>query len=93
MPDVHEINDVGQPDNVQIVTTEVRDAGVTGLFAAPLGAGPFPSVVAFGGSGGGLGPTVGWAPALAARGFAVLAIAPSALGPQAAGAGRHRGRR
>jgi dienelactone hydrolase len=45
------------------------------MFARPAGPGPFPGVVAFGGSGGGLGPAAGWAPALASRGLATLAIA------------------
>lgn len=59
-------------------TVEVVDddgAGVHGMFARPGGPGPFPSIVAFGGSGGGLGPSASWAPLLASRGFAVLAIA------------------
>ena len=37
--------------------------------------GRFPAVVAFGGSGGGLGPAAAWAPILASHGIAVLAIA------------------
>ena len=49
--------------------------GLTGLFARPAGTGPFPGVVAFGGSGGGLGPSAGWASLLASHGFATLAIA------------------
>lgn len=57
------------------VVTEVREAGVWGFFARPAGRGPFPGVVAFGGSGGGLGPAAAWAPLLASHGFAVLAIA------------------
>ena len=55
--------------------TEVREAGVRGIFARPAGLGPFPGVVAFGGSGGGLGPAAAWAPVLASRGLATLAIA------------------
>ena len=55
--------------------TEVREPGVCGVIARPAGPGPFPGVVAFGGSGGGLGPAAAWAPLLASRGFAVLAIA------------------
>lgn len=51
------------------------EAGVHGIFACPAGPGPFPAVVAFGGSGGGLGPSASWAPLLASHGFAVLAIA------------------
>ena len=51
------------------------EAGVHGLFARPGGDGPFPAIVAFGGSGGGLGPAASWAPLLASRGFAVLAVA------------------
>ena len=54
---------------------EVRERGVWGLYARPGGPGPFPGVVAFGGSGGGLGPAASWAPMLASHGFAVLAIA------------------
>jgi dienelactone hydrolase len=55
--------------------TEVRESGIQGIFARPAGRGPFPGVVAFGGSGGGLGPAATWAPVLASRGFATLAIA------------------
>lgn len=55
--------------------TEIDTPSVTGVLAQPDGAGPWPAVVAFGGSGGGLGPSIGWAPALAAEGFAVLAVA------------------
>lgn len=54
---------------------EVREAGVRGIFARPAGPGPFPAVVAFGGSGGGVGPAAAWAPVLASRGLATLAIA------------------
>ena len=55
--------------------TEINEPGVVGLFARPDAAGPWPAVVAFGGSSGGLGPAGGWAPALASEGFAVLAVA------------------
>lgn len=55
--------------------TEINEPGVVGLFACPDTAGPWPAVVAFGGSSGGLGPASGWAPALASEGFAVLAVA------------------
>lgn len=55
--------------------TEVRSPGVTGLFARPAGPGPFPGVVAFGGSEGGLANSAAWAPVLASRGLATLAIA------------------
>jgi dienelactone hydrolase len=55
--------------------TEVREPGVHGIFARPAGPGPFPGVVAFGGSGGGLGPAAAWAPVLASHGLATLAIA------------------
>jgi dienelactone hydrolase len=55
--------------------TEVREPGVSGLFARPAGPGPFPGVVAFGGSDGGLGQAAAWAPVLASRGLATLAIA------------------
>jgi dienelactone hydrolase len=53
----------------------VEADGVSGLFARPAGDGPFPAVVALGGSSGGLFPSATWAPALAARGFATLAVA------------------
>ena len=59
----------------QTTVTEVREAGVVGLYVCPADGGPFRSIVAVGGSGGGLGPTLGWAPALASEGFAVLALA------------------
>lgn len=54
---------------------QVDHPGVRGMFARPAGAGPFPAVVAFGGSGGGLGPAAAWAPILASHGFATLAVA------------------
>ena len=69
------INDAGWTHGGQVRMIEIREAGVFGLYACPSGSGPFPGVVAFGGSGGGMGPTTGWAPALASHGFAVLAIA------------------
>jgi dienelactone hydrolase len=55
--------------------TQVRERGVWGLFARPAGPGPFPAVIAFAGSGGGLGPAAAWAPALASHGIAALSIA------------------
>lgn len=55
--------------------TEVHEPGVSGLLARPAGPGPFPGVVVFGGSDGGLGPAATWAPVLASRGLATLAIA------------------
>jgi dienelactone hydrolase len=70
-----EIDGAGRAHSEQVTTMEVREAGVFGLYACPPGSGPLPGIVAFGGSGGGMGPTTGWAPALASRGFAVLAIA------------------
>jgi len=60
---------------VAVNITEINEPGVVGLFAHPDADGPWPAVVAFGGSGGGLGPAAGWAPALASEGFAVLAVA------------------
>jgi hypothetical protein len=48
---------------------------VWGLFARPAGDGPFPGVVCFGGSSGGLAAAAAWAPVLASHGFATLAIA------------------
>jgi dienelactone hydrolase len=55
--------------------SEVREPGVWGLFARPAGPGPFPAVIAFAGSSGGLGPAAAWAPALASHGIAALSIA------------------
>jgi dienelactone hydrolase len=55
--------------------TEVREPGIIGVFARPAGPGPFPGVVAFGGSEGGLVFSATWAPVLASRGLATLAIA------------------
>ena len=55
--------------------TEVREPGVRGIFARPAGPGPFPGVVVFAGSGGGLGLAAAWAPVLASHGLATLAIA------------------
>lgn len=60
---------------VNVKITEINEAGVVGMFACPETAGPWPTVVAFSGSSGGLGPAAGWAPALASEGFAVLAVA------------------
>lgn len=64
-----------QAGAADVVILDVADASVVGLLARPAAPGPFPAVVAFGGSGGGLGPASAWAPALASHGFAVLAIA------------------
>jgi acetyl esterase/lipase len=58
-----------------VTVRPVAEDGVRGLYARPPGSGPFPAVVAFAGSGGGLGPSASWAMALASRGVAVLAIA------------------
>ena len=55
--------------------TPIHAEGVHGLYARPAGEGPFPSVVAFGGSGGGLMGASMWAPLLASHGIATLAIA------------------
>ena len=55
--------------------TPVREPGVCGLFARPAGDGPFPAVVCFAGSSGGLAAAAAWAPMLASHGFAALAIA------------------
>ena len=57
------------------VVQTVDAPGVVGAFVRPSSGGPHPGVIAFGGSGGGLGPAAAWAPALADRGYAVLAIA------------------
>jgi dienelactone hydrolase len=54
--------------------TPVSERGVWGVYARPAGVGPFPGAVAFGGSGGGLGPAAMWAPLLAAHGIATLAV-------------------
>jgi dienelactone hydrolase len=58
-----------------VALEDVRTAGVVGLFARPAGRGRFPGAVAFGGSAGGLGAAAQWAPLLASRGFATLALA------------------
>jgi dienelactone hydrolase len=58
-----------------VTLTPVREPGVVGVFARPAGDGPFPGVVAFTGSSGGMGAAESWAPILAAHGFATLAIA------------------
>jgi dienelactone hydrolase len=58
-----------------VLQTPVDTPGTAGLFARPDSGGPHPGVVAFGGSGGGLGPVALWAPALAEHGYAVLALA------------------
>ncbi len=58
--------------------TEFRERGPTGLYATfyrPPGTGPFPAVVVFGGSEGGLGGGQFTGRALVKAGFAVLAIA------------------
>lgn len=52
----------------------VSEPGIWGQYVKPPGVGPFPGVVAFGGSGGGLGPAAIWAPLLAGHGIATLAI-------------------
>lgn len=57
-----------------VAVSEVQEPGILGIFAHPETPGPWPAVVAFGGSSGGLGPSAGWAPALAEEGFAVLAV-------------------
>jgi hypothetical protein len=60
---------------LEAAATPVREPGVWGLFARPAGDGPFPGVVCFGGSSGGLAAAAAWAPVLASHGFATLAIA------------------
>jgi dienelactone hydrolase len=55
--------------------TAIHQPGVSGRFARPAGPGPFPAVVAFAGSSGGLAAAASWAPVLASHGFATLAIA------------------
>src|SRR5689334_4976597 len=52
----------------------IAERGVSGLLARPATGGPHRAVIAFAGSGGGLGPAAAWAPALAREGLAVLAI-------------------
>jgi dienelactone hydrolase len=59
----------------QVLVREIDEPGVVGRFSCPAGPGPFPTVIAFGGSSGGLGPSITWGSALALHGFAVLAIA------------------
>ncbi|MDQ0382926.1 acyl-CoA thioesterase/bile acid-CoA:amino acid N-acyltransferase family protein [Amycolatopsis thermophila] len=56
------------------IVTEVGEPGVSGVYVRPAGTGPFPAVVAFGGSSGGLGPSGTWAAVLAHHGFATIAI-------------------
>lgn len=58
-----------------VTCTEVSGPGFTGLLFQPAGEGSRPAVIAFGGSGGGLGPAAAWAPALASRGITTLALA------------------
>jgi len=58
----------------EVSVREIDEPGVVGVFAHPEAPGPWPAVVAFGGSSGGLGPSAGWARALAAEGVAVLAV-------------------
>jgi dienelactone hydrolase len=57
-----------------VMSEDVRETGVLGLFARPAGRGPFPGVIAFGGSNGGLSPAAQWGALLASRGFATLAL-------------------
>ena len=58
-----------------VEVTEVRDAGLVGVYYRPAGAGPFPSMLVMGGSGGGVLPPVQYPGGLASRGYAVLALA------------------
>jgi dienelactone hydrolase len=60
------------PDGVRL--EPIDEPGVSGLLARPTTGGPHRAVIAFGGSGGGLGPSAAWAPALAHEGLVVLAI-------------------
>jgi dienelactone hydrolase len=63
---------------VGTVATEFREPGLTGLYGTfyrPPGPGPFPVVVVFGGSEGGLGGGQFTGRSLVKAGFAVLAIA------------------
>src|SRR5258706_11379866 len=60
---------------MDVTVIEIDETGLVGLYAHPDAAPPWPTVVAFGGSSGGFGPSIGWAPALASQGFAVLAVA------------------
>lgn len=57
-----------------VVEVDVSGDGFRGSYFRPPGLGPFPGLVAFGGSAGGLGPAAAWAPVLASRGVATLAI-------------------
>jgi len=57
--------------------SDERDEGVVpdSASSAAHAGGPFPAVVALGGSSGGFGPAAQWAPLLAARGIATLTVA------------------
>jgi dienelactone hydrolase len=59
-----------------VTHTQVREGGIVGELFLPAGPGPFPGIVAVGGSGGGLNP-LGKARSalLASRGYAVLSLA------------------
>ena len=57
----------------EVSRREVRDAGLVATYYAPPGAGPHPTVIAFGGSDGGLRAESRWAH-LASYGFATLVV-------------------
>ncbi len=56
-----------------VTITDVRDGGVVGRLAVPAGAGPFPGVVLFGGSEGGIDSQGSNAALLASHGIVALA--------------------
>ena len=56
-----------------VSTTDVREGGVVGRLSLPPGSGPFPGVVLFGGSEGGIDSQGSNAAVLASRGFAAFA--------------------
>ena len=58
-----------------VAVTEVREGGLVGVYYRPAGVGPFPSMLAMGGSGGGVLPPVQYPGGLVSRGYAVLALA------------------
>jgi dienelactone hydrolase len=77
--EVHSMSQILNLDDFQsggqVIVCDIDEPGLVGLLACPTGPGPFPTVIAFGGSSGGLGPSAGWAPALASHGIATLSIA------------------
>jgi dienelactone hydrolase len=63
----------------EVTITPVREQGLVATHFQPAGAGPFPGVIAVGGSGGGLSWSEQFAALLAGHGYATLALAYFAL--------------